>query len=92
MLWTTARDLSQKPSDLIGIEDTYTAFEFDAAVTALGRYVDNKLEQRDKNLKPVYKNLDAVLALQKKEKVSKKKVKAGLGPPTFRRKKKKRTP
>lgn len=85
-----------RPSELIGIGDIYTAYQFDAAVAALGRYVDNKLEERDKKtLEPVYRNLDAVLATaRKKPKVSPsakpQTKKPSLKPPNIRRRKKKK--
>lgn len=90
----TSKSLSQRPSDLVGIDpdNTYERFEFDQAVSGLGRFVDGKLEQlHPKTFKPMYPNLESVLKLAKKssEKEKPKAIKSAPKP-NFRRKKKKR--
>lgn len=91
----TAKSLNQKPSSLIGIDqtDTYQCFEFDQAVAGLGRFIDGKLEQiNEKTLKPVYPTLDSVLKLARKDKKDKKEPKPikKAPPPAFKRRKKKK--
>lgn len=59
-----ARDLSQRPSQLIGLtkpRDRWLAYQFDAAIALWGRWVDNKLEATDSKGKPKH-TLDALLA------------------------------
>lgn len=65
-LWKTATSLSVRPSDLVGIPTTVDRelerFEFDNAVSFVGRYLDSKLEEYlPDSVKRRYTSLQAVL-------------------------------
>lgn len=45
MLWVKAKNLSQRPSQLLNIEDSYVAYCLDEAVTFFGLSLENKLEE-----------------------------------------------
>lgn len=87
-LWRTAKALAIRPSDLLAIEqDDLLRFEIDQAVSGLGMYVDNKLEEVDKNLKRKYPTPAAVFAtVRTSNTVIRPITKTNItNPPTFRR-------
>jgi len=49
-----ATSFSQRPSDLVGIEDEWAAYCFDSAIALFGNWVEGKLMERDKAGKPKY--------------------------------------
>lgn len=69
-IWSNTQAFHKSPSDVLGIPDDYyhevLRFEIDNAVMVFGRYVDSKLEERDKKLNRKYKTLDDVFALRSK--------------------------
>lgn len=102
VIWTTAKSLALRPSDLIGIPDIpdndVVRFEIDSAVAALGRYIDNKLEEftegADKKMVRKYKSPSDVIALLERNKTKKPskvkpKTENKFNPPRFKRKNKK---
>jgi len=42
----------RRPSEVIGIDDTWAAYQFDMAVAQFGAWVEGKLAERDKAGKP----------------------------------------
>jgi hypothetical protein len=44
----------QRPSEIVAVEDEWAAYQFDQAVMFVGRYIHNKLNELDKNGKPLY--------------------------------------
>lgn len=50
---------------LTGMPDMWTGIQFDAAVTQFGTKIENLLEERDKDFKPVH-TLDDLLADKKR--------------------------
>ena len=47
-------DLKTWASDLLGAPDWFTAFQFDAAVSYFGNFIDGKLAETDDDHKPVH--------------------------------------
>ena len=43
----------QRPSEVVGIDDTWAAYQFDMAVAQFGAWVEGKLNERDTKGKPV---------------------------------------
>ena len=43
----------QRPSEVVGIDDTWAAYQFDMAVAQFGAWVEGNLNERDKSGKPV---------------------------------------
>lgn len=43
---------SQRPSAVVGLDDPWTAYQFDLAIGQFGAWVENKLAERDKEGKP----------------------------------------
>ncbi len=54
MLHEMANSYGSRPSDIIGISDTWLAYDFDNAVFVYGRWVNNKRQETDKKGKPLY--------------------------------------
>lgn len=53
--------IGQPPNDLLGFDlDGWLAYTFNRAVVVYGNWVDNQLEERDKNGKPRHR-LDEIL-------------------------------
>ena len=46
------------PSSYLGIDDSWTAYQFDLTVLELGTWVENKLAERDKQGKPKHRLKD----------------------------------
>jgi hypothetical protein len=44
----------RRPSEILGIDDEWAAYQLDDAVTYLGRWVESKLSERDGRGKPRY--------------------------------------
>lgn len=56
-LHTLAGTTHQRPSDIVGIEDRWTAYQFDSAVCMVGTTIENALQETRKagdKLVPVY--------------------------------------
>jgi len=45
-LWVVATSFDVRPSAVVGIENTWTAYCFDSAVRMFGVWVENKLSER----------------------------------------------
>ncbi len=43
----------RRPSEVIGVDDPWAAYQFDLAVAQFGAWVEGKLSERDKKGKPV---------------------------------------
>ena len=43
----------RRPSEVIGVDDPWAAYQFDLAVAQFGAWVEGKLNERDKKGKPV---------------------------------------
>ena len=43
----------RRPSEVVGIDDPWAAYQFDMAVAQFGAWVEGKLNERDKSGKPV---------------------------------------
>lgn len=54
---------SQRPSSVFGIRESWLAWDFDHAVSALGIVVQRRLDEKDKDGKPVYRSLEKALNL-----------------------------
>jgi hypothetical protein len=55
-LYQQAETYKEKPSQVFGIRDNrWLGWQFDQAVLTWGRYVDNKLAEKDKEGKPKHK-------------------------------------
>ena len=54
LLYNQAKTFQQLPSELLGFEQVWVSWMFNNAVFYLGRHVDNKLSQRDKDGRPKY--------------------------------------
>lgn len=63
LIWSVAKATRKAPSDLLGInewasemllglDDTWTALQFDAAVSLFGIWIDNRLNEYDYESKP----------------------------------------
>jgi len=50
-----------RPSDLLGLTNSWVRFCFDRAIVLAGRYTENKLSQRDKSGRPKHR-LEQILA------------------------------
>jgi hypothetical protein len=50
--------INEWASELTGMDDTWTALQFDNAVTLFGRFIENKLEETDSKGKYVNKLSD----------------------------------
>lgn len=44
----------QRPSEVIGVDDPWAAYQFDLAVAQFGAWVEGKLDERDKKGKPTH--------------------------------------
>lgn len=64
-MWTLygqATAFSRRPSEIVGIEDEWAAYQFDSACLYLGRWIDNKLGERNPRTgRPLY-SLEGLLA------------------------------
>jgi hypothetical protein len=61
-VYTTAKTYSCRPSELLGIDDTYVAYCLDNAVAEFGAYVSNELEKVEgKTAKSTSKKREAKL-------------------------------
>lgn len=56
----TCREYSLNPADELGIEDEWARFQFNGAVSLLGRYVQNKLNECDDKGNPVNELADVL--------------------------------
>jgi hypothetical protein len=64
-LYNRCQTFQQSPSGTIGIRaNPWLAWQFDNAVFTFGRWVDSKLNERDKKGKPKHK-IEALLGIQK---------------------------
>jgi len=54
-LWRTATSFNVRPSQVAGIESTWPAYCFDAAVSLFGNWIEGKLSERNKWGHPRYK-------------------------------------
>lgn len=45
---------SKPPAELVGIRNTWLAYQFNGAVIFYGRYVEGKLNERDDDGKPIH--------------------------------------
>jgi len=58
-LWRIAQATRSRPSDIVGIAESWAAYQFDNAVVSLGIIIENALQEQ-KNVgtkdKPVYEN------------------------------------
>jgi hypothetical protein len=43
-----------RPSEIVGIDDEWAAYQFDQAVIFVGRYVHSKTNELDRDGKPLY--------------------------------------
>lgn len=50
-----ARRYGQRPSQVIGIADEWAAYQLDVATLTVGRWVDGKLSERNKQGKPIHR-------------------------------------
>lgn len=49
----------QRPSSFLGLDaESWEAFQFDMAVLTVGRWIDSKLAERDKQGKPIHRLQD----------------------------------
>lgn len=53
-----ARRYGQRPSQVVGIDDPWAAYQLDVATLTVGRWVDGKLAERNKKGKPVHRLVD----------------------------------
>jgi len=44
-LYQNSKDFGSRPATVIGLQDTWVAYQFDSAVGYLGRYVEIKMEE-----------------------------------------------
>lgn len=49
-----AEKAAKRPSDIVGIDDEWAAYQFDQAVIFVGVYINNKLNELDEEGKPIY--------------------------------------
>jgi hypothetical protein len=47
VLYLTAKATHSRPSDLVEIEDRWTAYQFDSAVTFLGTVIENAAQEQE---------------------------------------------
>ena len=73
-----ATTYKQRPSDIIGIDDDWAAYQLDQAVRYVGTYIHNKLMETDKKGKPIYASVGDVLGKPSLPEVSKLKNVDGL--------------
>ena len=62
-----AQAYGRRPSEVLGVEDAWAAYQLDAAVLTLGRWVENKLAEHHKDGSPKW-TLEHLLATEKKAK------------------------
>lgn len=61
-----AATYGRRPSELLGVEDPYAAYQVDAAVLGFGSWVEARLEERDKKGRPKW-TLAALLEPARRE-------------------------
>jgi hypothetical protein len=61
-----AATYGSRPSEILGVEDPYAAFQVDTAVLGFGSWVEARLEERDKKGRPTW-TLAALLEPAKRE-------------------------
>lgn len=64
-LYQTCKAFGQRPSAMFGIEDEWLEWDFDHAILFAGKWVEARLEERDKDGRAVYKTLREALNLPK---------------------------
>jgi hypothetical protein len=57
----------QKPSDLLGIEDPWAAFQLDMACLSFGTWVESKLSETNKKGKPKHQLSTLLMPLPREE-------------------------
>lgn len=63
-----AQRYGQRPSSFLGLEPTgWAAYQVDVAALTLGRWVDGKLSERDKQGKPVHQLAALLMPPEKKD-------------------------
>ena len=60
-----AQAYGRRPSEVVGVEDPWAAYQLDTAVLTLGRWVENKLAEHTKDGKPKWR-LEELLGTEKK--------------------------
>jgi hypothetical protein len=53
-LYCLSTSYGRRPSEILGVDDEWAAYQLDDAVTYLGRWVESKLSERDWRGKPRY--------------------------------------
>lgn len=51
-LYTLARVYGRRPSEIVGLSNSWTAYQFDSAVARWGTWVEDKLRECDKEGRP----------------------------------------
>jgi hypothetical protein len=49
-----AKTTGTRPSEIVGIDDTWAAYQLDQAVIFVGRYIHSKANELDRDGKPLY--------------------------------------
>jgi hypothetical protein len=53
-----AKRYGQRPSQVLGIADEWAAYQLDVATLTVGRWVDGKLSERNKQGRPIHRLTD----------------------------------
>lgn len=59
-LYHLSKTLGVRPSDQLGIVNTWAAYQFNTAVVTFGTMVDNKIAETDKKGRPKYQLRDVI--------------------------------
>jgi len=60
-MYEIAKVTATRPSEILGLRNTWVAYCFDRGIVSFGRYTESKLSLRDKKGKPRYR-LEQLLA------------------------------
>lgn len=54
LLSQLSKATSTRPSEIVDVDDPWAGYQFDQAVLYVGRYIQSRLDELDKNGRPVY--------------------------------------
>ena len=56
-----ATEYRKRPSEIVGIDDEWAAYQLDQATRFVGTFIHNKLDELDKDGKPIYTSVQQIL-------------------------------